>query len=270
MVNVVNEELIGLTTDQFCVFDPDSRLSQLGLLPICKNDSNYFFFESRSFQSTGNSSLGQLSSVWVNKICEPLPPSFPFLALPEFHKSIGSFIASHLNRPIISLSFGVGGNEDKRINFDFEVELVRSLLQSYTIILDSGFSPAELAQSYELESIFSSDGTQVLRLSEDSYRQFPVKDFLNQQIIFWEGGIGSFAALISCSDQYIGYDSSGQHLAAALGVPVLTIFSDSSTEVFTQRWQPWGRSKVISVSARQSSPQLIAEIISSTLSHLSL
>ena len=268
IIDVVNKELIGLNTDQFCIFDPDSRLSQLGLLPICKDDSNYFFFESRSFQSDGHFSLGQLSSVWVNEICESLPLSFPFIALPEPTKSIGKVVTSHLNHPIISLSFGVGGNEGKRVNFDFEIELVRALLKSYTVILDSGFSPTELTQSYELESVFSSDGMQVLRLSEDSYRQFPVKDLPNQQIIFWEGGIGSFAALISCSDQYIGYDSSGQHLAAALGVPVFTIFSDSSTDVFTQRWQPWGRSKVISVSVKQSSLQPISEIISSILSHL--
>ena len=268
VVNVVNEELAGLSTDQFCIFDPDSRLSQLGLLPICKDDSNYFFFESRSFQCDGNPSLGQLSSVWVNETCESLPFSFPFLALPEPTKSIGNFVTSHLNRPLISLSFGVGGNEGKRINFDFEIELVRALLKSYTVILDSGFSPAELAQSYELESVFSSDGIQVLRLSEDSYLQLPTKIFLNQQIIFWEGGIGSFAALISCSDQYIGYDSSGQHLAAALGVPVLTIFSDASSELFTQRWQPLGRSKVISILAKQSSTQPITEIISLTLPHL--
>ena len=270
IVNIVNEELTGLNTDQFCIFDPDSRLSQLGLLPIYNNDSSYFFFESRSFQSDRNPSLGQLSSVWIHEICESLPLSFPFLALPEPTKSIGKFLTSHLNRPIITLSFGVGGNEAKRVSFDFEVELIRSLLKSYTVILDSGFSPAELAQSYELESVFTSDGMQVLRLSEDSSLQLSVKNLLNQQIIFWEGGIGSFAALISCSDQYIGYDSSGQHLAAALEVPVLTIFSDSSTEVFTQRWQPWGRSKVVSVSVKQSSPQPITEIISSTLSHLLL
>ena len=268
VVNVVNEELIGFNTDQFCIFDPDSRLSQLGLLQICKDDSNYFFFESRSFRCDGNPSLGHLSSVWVNETCESLPFSFPFLALPEPTKSIGKVVTSHLSHPIISLSFGVGGNEGKRVSFDFEVELVRALLKSYTVILDSGFSPAELAQSYELESVFSSDGTQVLRLSENSYLQLPVNNLLNQQIIFWEGGIGSFAALISCSDQYIGYDSSGQHLAAALGVPVLTIFSDASSELFTQRWQPWGSPKVVSVSVKQSSLQPVAEIISSTLSHL--
>ena len=30
------------------VIDPDSRLTQLGLLPICREE-DYYFFESRSF-----------------------------------------------------------------------------------------------------------------------------------------------------------------------------------------------------------------------------
>ncbi len=272
VVNVVNEELIGLDADQFCVFDPDSRLLQLGLLPICKNDANYFFFESRSFQSDGHFSLGQLSSVWVNEICESLPRSFPFLALPEPHISIGKFITSPLNRPVISLSFGVGGNEAKRVSFDFEVDLIRALLKSYTVIIDSGFSSSELSQSHELESTFRSEGIQILRLSEDSYFQFSAQDLQDQQIIFWEGGIGSFAALISCSDQYVGYDSSGQHIAAALGIPVLTIFSDSSSALFAQRWQPTSISKIVSVfiSPDQLSLQPIPHIVSTMLSNLLL
>jgi ADP-heptose:LPS heptosyltransferase len=32
----------------------------------------------------------------------------------------------------------------------------------------------------------------------------------------WDGSIGAFAGLIADSDQYIGYDSAGQHIAAAM------------------------------------------------------
>ena len=34
------------------VIDPDSRLSQLGLLPVC-DEENYFFFESRAYGGDG-------------------------------------------------------------------------------------------------------------------------------------------------------------------------------------------------------------------------
>ncbi len=269
VVEVVDKELEGLHSNQFCVIDPDSRLSQLGLLPICGGEANYFFFETRSFQSEGHFSVGQLSSIWVNKICDSLPISFPFLDLPEPQKSIGNFVTSHLKRPIISLSFGVGGNEEKRINYNFEVELVRSLLKFYTVIVDSGFSSAELSQSEELASVFRSEGIQVLQLAEDSYFHFSDKDFMNQQIIFWKGGIGSFASLISCSDQYLGYDSSGQHIAAALGVPVMAIFTNSGSSVFNQRWQPWGRSNRVSIFALTDHSSLdTSQLVSLVLARL--
>ncbi len=272
VLQVVNDEIAGLTSDHLCIVDPDSRLSQLGLLPLGQDDSNYFFFESRSFQSDGVSSLGQLSSVWVNELCESLPHSFSFLNLPEPQKSIGEFVTSRLTRPVISLSFGVGGNEVKRVGFAFEVELVRSLLRTSSVIIDSGFSSSELSLTHELESVFLSEGVRILRLSEDSYPLLSDTDFLNPQIIFWEGGIGSFASLISSSDQYIGYDSSGQHIAAALGIPVLTVFSDSGSELFLQRWQPWGKSKVMTVfiSSLALSQYPIADVVSSALAHVLL
>ena len=36
---------------------------------------------------------------------------------------------------------------------------------------------------------------------------------------FWEGSFAGFAAIIAASRLYVGYDSAGQHVAAACGVP---------------------------------------------------
>ncbi len=46
------------------VIDPDSRLTQLGLLPICQED-DYYFFESRSYGGDGGDSLSSLASRWA-------------------------------------------------------------------------------------------------------------------------------------------------------------------------------------------------------------
>jgi ADP-heptose:LPS heptosyltransferase len=56
--------------------------------------------------------------------------------------------------------------------------------------------------------------------------------------------LGAFAALIAASDVYIGYDSGGQHIAAALGVPVIDIFADDSIPSVTTRWTPTGPAPV--------------------------
>jgi ADP-heptose:LPS heptosyltransferase len=39
---------------------------------------------------------------------------------------------------------------------------------------------------------------------------------------------------------YVGYDSAGQHVASACGVPLISIFRGSVSERFFSRWQPDG------------------------------
>jgi ADP-heptose:LPS heptosyltransferase len=55
-----------------------------------------------------------------------------------------------------------------------------------------------------------------------------------------ECGIGEMAALIAHSDEYIGYDSACQHIAAAARTPVLTIFAGSNNMDFVRRWSACG------------------------------
>jgi ADP-heptose:LPS heptosyltransferase len=56
------------------------------------------------------------------------------------------------------------------------------------------------------------------------------------------------------SDQYIGYDSAGQHVAAALGITTLTVFVTSNNATFAERWRPFGngKSEVIKIEAPRS------------------
>jgi ADP-heptose:LPS heptosyltransferase len=52
--------------------------------------------------------------------------------------------------------------------------------------------------------------------------------------------LGEIAGIIASSDEYIGYDSAGQHIAAALAIPCLTIFAGSNTMRFIRRWSAHG------------------------------
>ena len=45
---------------------------------------------------------------------------------------------------------------------------------------------------------------------------------------------------IARSPLYIGYDSAGQHAAAALGIPAITVFAGHPNERFLRRWHPHG------------------------------
>ena len=57
---------------------------------------------------------------------------------------------------------------------------------------------------------------------------------------FWNGSFAGFAKIISGCSLYVGYDSAGQHIAAALGIPVIDIFTQSANPIFRERWRPSG------------------------------
>jgi len=46
------------------------------------------------------------------------------------------------------------------------------------------------------------------------------------------------------SDVYVGYDSAGQHIAAALGVPTVSVFTAAAPERHAERWRPYGPAPV--------------------------
>jgi ADP-heptose:LPS heptosyltransferase len=54
------------------------------------------------------------------------------------------------------------------------------------------------------------------------------------------GPFASFAAMVAESSLYFGYDSAGQHVAAAMGVPLVTVFKGFVNERMLARWTPCG------------------------------
>jgi ADP-heptose:LPS heptosyltransferase len=83
----------------------------------------------------------------------------------------------------------------------------------------------------------------------------------------WNGRIGVLAALIAQSDLYVGYDSAGQHIAAALGVPCIDVFAGFSSSRMLERWRPFGKAEtrvVVVDSLRRASA---GEVLASVLRH---
>jgi ADP-heptose:LPS heptosyltransferase len=76
---------------------------------------------------------------------------------------------------------------------------------------------------------------------------------LGADVLTFEGRLGLFCALVAASDEYIGYDSAGQHIAAALGVSTIDIFADSNTPLAAKRWRPCGPGLVRVVKADELS-----------------
>ena len=81
-------------------------------------------------------------------------------------------------------------------------------------------------------------------------------------MIAWQGSLSGFAGLIAASDLYVGYDSAGGHLAAALGVAGIDIFVGAACDRMVGRWQPWGPkpATVIGVREGDDPPSVLSEV----------
>jgi ADP-heptose:LPS heptosyltransferase len=202
------------------VVDPDSRMTQLGLIPLCA-PQHYFHFRSRTVDSAPN--LTDLTQSWLGE---------------TFGESGEAYIATPRvpiegEAPRAAVSLGVGDNESKRVHGDFETQLIRALAEKFrTIWIDRGIGGSESARvTAAAEASGSID-----------------------RIRFWEGSFADFASLISQSELYAGYDSAGQHAAAAAGTPLITIFAGASSDRFRERWTPQGPGRIHVIDADSLTP----------------
>lgn len=145
---------------------------------------------------------------------------------------------------LTTISFGVGGNATKRLTPEHETAILHHLTRQGRVILDSGGSAEERAAVEEILSPLRTSGVTIAEAREGEPIANRFRDTPRPTILRWEGGIGSLAGLIAASDRYLGYDSSGQHLAAALGVPGLTLFLTDNPPAFAERWRPSGKGEV--------------------------
>jgi ADP-heptose:LPS heptosyltransferase len=188
------------------VIDPDSRLTQLGLLPICPEE-DYYLFESRSYGAESEEPLPVLARRWVSEILG-VANARPYIAT-------GLEAAEFAT----TVSFGVGENASKRVPDPFEEEVLRRLPRP--ILIDKGAGGEEAERVERAVAKAGGNG-----------------------IVMWEGSFAGFAAHIQRSRLYVGYDSAGGHAAAACGIPLISIFAGAISERMFQRWRPTGVGQV--------------------------
>ena len=122
--------------------------------------------------------------------------------------------------------------------------MIEHLLARSKVILDKGATEEEHDQINRIVAAVRADGKTVVELTEANKAEFAGQNLSEADLVTWDGGIGAFAGLIAASDEYIGYDSAGQHIAAALGVPTKTVFVSSNNATFAERWRPFGKRQV--------------------------
>jgi hypothetical protein len=254
LVSLVKRVTAGLNPAEFLIVDPDSRLTQLGILPVAP-DSNYLFFPSREYMSCSAEPLARLASDWSGQLLALDRVQLPRLAIGALHLSFARDLVESIrgdrSHPVVSVNFGVGNNDKKRVGPDFEAAILNFLLDhDALVILDRGAGPSESSDTDSLIAglDLSRHGLVAVAggpdLKAPGHGGSPCPDLL-----VCSGGVGLLAALIAASDLYIGYDSAGQHIAAAAGTPCIEIFSGYTGRRMIDRWRPTGSASVIVVDA---------------------
>ncbi len=210
------------------VIDPDSRLTQLGLLPICPEE-DYFFFESRSYGGDSAEPLSNLTRRWVRET----------FAVADARAYIRTGLDAR--EYAATVSFGVGENPAKRVEDPFEEELLRRLPRP--VLIDKG-AGGEEADRVERAVAKSGEGIEM-----------------------WDGSFAGFTAHIRKSKLYIGYDSAGGHVAAACGIPMVSIFAGFASERMFQRWRPTGSAPIEIIRPEAADPLTAAQAAIANLQH---
>lgn len=266
-IEILEKEMPPGQEEHTLLVDPDSRISQLGVLPLTHRD-NYLFFNSRQYPASVQSqSMAELANHWIDQVFGIHEFCYPKVWIDSSISLKAQNLVTRLQaagcKRIIAVNFGVGTNQRKRLGLDFEKKLLHEILKEpkTIILLDKGYGAEELSQSAELLRSISNQGfnTASMRFDDSQYPGF------SHGLITVESAVGEVAALIAECDEFIGYDSACQHIAAAVQTPAVTIFAGSNDMNFVRRWSACGNisHKIVHVDTLTDSQNInINEVIS--------
>ncbi|MBA3698642.1 MAG: hypothetical protein H0W78_07300 [Planctomycetes bacterium] len=232
------------------VVAPDSRLDQLGLLPV-GDDARYLLWENLQGEGAAPQSLAVLLDAWLARtLALPASPTVaPRVALdPAADIVRGRLRAAFGPAPLAAVKLDHGGNPAKSLPKEAEVLILRRLRElGWRILLDRGFGTDELANS---EALLAELGWNAVDI-DDSGKGFgraigecAPGALADAPLIRFHGSISGWAAALACCGHALSYDSVGHHLAAALGVSVTVAFTGHNDPAFPVAWQPRGRGSV--------------------------
>lgn len=235
----IARSVAGMRNGTWLVVDPDSRLTQLGLLPVTE-DRFYRLFCGRSFSMDDPASLARLAArTW--RIGQAPPKTLlPSVSRTVLGKGWTKRLGATASARWAAVTLGFGGNERKRLGAAFEdglLDLLRRL--GYRTILDYGAGRAE--QEIIARRVRRYSGTTAHVASVEEARR------AGTDLVTVRTTPTQLARWIAQSDVLVGYDSLAVHLGAALGVPVIDLFVRSPNELFRRRWTPAGRRNAVAI-----------------------
>lgn len=232
----------GLAPD--LVVGPDSRLDQLGLLPVV-DEGRYTLWENLLPPGPGES-LARILDRWVAGWLgqEATPAVDPALGLDHPRLALAATLAGALGQePILAVKLDHGGNPAKALPREGAALLLRTARRlGWRLLLDRGFGDRELVES---DRLLAAAGLEAVDLDEGSRigrdpTTLAAGALADAAVVRFHGSIAGWAAACSICGHALSYDSVGHHLAAALGVPLTTVFAGHGDPRFPVAWQAVG------------------------------
>lgn len=233
------------------VLAPDSRLDQLGLLPVTADPARYLLWENLQPEGAPVASLAAVLDGWLaRRLALPAAPAcLPRVALDAPVLALRKRLAAAFgDRPLVAVKLDHGGNPAKALPRAGEIALLQRLRAlGWRVLLDRGFGAEELANSDALlaalgwTAVDLDDSGKGLGLAVDGLVPGQLAD---AEVLRFHGSIAGWASALSCCLLALSYDSVGHHLAAALGVPVVVAFTGFADPGFPVAWQPRGAGSV--------------------------
>lgn len=250
--DAIRAEAAGLGCGEWLLIDPDTRLTQLGLLAP---GPEHAYRRLRSREEQGPGTLTEIARAWVRRtLGAEVPPPVPLPLRPgdaAWSRRLRAALA-RAGSPVVAAGFGTGGNSAKRVGPRFEAGMLCALLaRGVRVLLARGVDAAERAATRDLCAALEASGARVAHLREGRHAD----GMDGADVVTWAADAGAFLAAVAACDAHLGYDSAGGHVAAALGVPSLTAFVEAAGPRHVRRWTPSGPAPVHVVRIAPGTPE---------------
>lgn len=242
-----------------------------GMMPIC-NEEDYHYFPMIPLEGKSH---GQQINEESNIVFDIQSNTYAKVFINNEYSNkaeqlYNKFLPEKRNKAI-TINFGVGGDYTKAVSERFEQNIVLKLIKKgLPVILDGGFGEEETSRTNRLKEIVKKEGYTNYIINRD-IAKIDSEKIAKANLMIHFGTIPSFASLIEKSSFYIGYDSMGQHLAAALKIPEAIVYASCEEKRFMEMWHPHTDSSVkqIFYSVKDRAPfmtenQTLDNVITST------
>ncbi len=230
--------------------NPDSRLDQLGLLPLVAQEQTALW-EHGLAPGSAVESLAAACDAWcARRFPAAGPPCLPRLWPDAASKRWREVLAAAFGpAPLVAVKLDHGGNPAKALPRAAEIRLLAALrARGWRILLDRGFGAEELANSDALLAAAQLTPIDVVedpaQASGRDWHGLAPGELAAAPVLRLHGSIGFWAAAVAGCRLAFAYDSVGHHLAAALAVPVVVAFTGYAHPDFPVAWQPRGPAPV--------------------------